>query len=79
MKKLIHLKILIIGLRSLGVEIAKNIILVGPNHVSIFDPEIVKINDLGDLGANFYISIDDIKNRKRRDEACLKKSSELNP
>ena len=72
MKKLIHLKILIIGLRGLGVEIAKNIILVGPNHVSIFDTEIVKIND---LGANFYISIDDIKNRKRRDEACLKKLS----
>ena len=72
MKKLIHLKILIIGLRGLGVEIAKNIILVGPNHVSIFDPEIVKIND---LGANFYIYIDDIKNRERRDEACLQKLS----
>ena len=76
MKKLIHLKILIVGLRGLGVEIAKNIILAGPNHVSIFDPEIVKIND---LGANFYLSIDDIKNKKRRDEACLKKLSELNP
>ena len=72
MKKLIHLKILIVGLRGLGVEIAKNIILAGPNHVSIFDPEIVKIND---LGANFYLSIDDIKNQKRRDEACLKKLS----
>ena len=49
---------MIIGLRGLGVEIAKNIILVGPNHISIFDPEIVKIND---LGTNFYISTDDIK------------------
>jgi len=76
MKKLIHLKILIVGLRGLGVEIAKNIVLAGPNHVSIFDPEIVKIND---QGANFYISLDDIKNQKRRDEACLKKLSELNP
>ena len=72
MKKISNLKILIIGLRGLGVEIAKNIILVGPNHVSIFDPEIVRIND---LGAYFYISIDDIKNWKRRDEACLKKLS----
>ena len=64
MKKLVNLKILIIGLRGLGIEIAKNIILAGPNHVSIFDPEIVKIND---LGSNFYLSENDVENKKRRD------------
>ena len=36
MKKLSYLKILIINLRGLGIEIAKNIILAGPNRVSIF-------------------------------------------
>ena len=76
MKKLVNLKILIIGLRGLGIEIAKNIILAGPNQVSIFDPEIVKIND---LGSNFYLSENDVENKKRRDEACIKKLSELNP
>jgi len=75
MKKLSHLKILIINLRGLGIEIAKNIILAGPKRVSIFDSELVKIND---LGANFYLSKEDI-NKKRRDESCLKKLSELNP
>ena len=75
MKKLVQLKILIIGLRGLGVEVAKNIILAGPNAVSIFDPELVSIND---LCSNFYLSSDDI-NKKRRDESSLKKLSELNP
>ena len=75
MKKLSHLKILIINLRGLGIEIAKNIILAGPNQVSIFDSELVNIND---LGSNFYLSNEDI-NKKRRDESCLKKLSELNP
>ena len=75
MKQLVQLKILIIGLRGLGIEIAKNIILSGPNKVSIFDPEIANIND---LGANFYLTSEDVKNKKRRDKACLKKLSELN-
>ena len=75
MKKLIKLKILIVGLRGLGIEIAKNIILAGPNKVSIFDPEFVNIND---LGSNFYLTNEDIKNKRRRDEACIKKLSELN-
>ena len=75
MKKLIQLKVLIIGLRGLGVEIAKNIILAGPNKVSIFDPEIININN---LGANFYLTNEDFKIKKRRDEACIKKLSELN-
>ena len=61
MRKLTHLKIFIIHLRGLGIEIAKNIILSGPNQISIFDPELVNIND---LGANFYLSVDDIKRKE---------------
>lgn len=33
MKKLIKLKVLILGLKGLGVEVAKNIILSGPKEV----------------------------------------------
>ena len=76
MKKLVQLKILIIGMRGLGIEIAKNIILSGPNRVSLFDPEIAKIND---LGSNFFLTEEDVKIGKRRDEASLKKLTELNP
>ena len=76
MRKLIQFKILIVGLRGLGIEVAKNIILSGPERVSLFDPEYVKIND---LGSNFYLSNEDIQNKLRRDEACLKKLIELNP
>jgi len=76
MKKLIQLKILIIGLRGLGIETAKNIILAGPNKVSILDPE---ISTLSDLGSNFFLTEEDVKNKKRRDQACLMKLSKLNP
>ena len=38
MGKLIKMKVLIIGMRGLGVEIAKNLILAGPARVDLYDP-----------------------------------------
>ena len=73
MEKISQLKIMIIGLRGLGVEIAKNIILSGPNKLVIFDPQEVSIQD---LGSNFYLSEKDIG--KRRDESCLLNLQKLN-
>ena len=73
MKKISQLKILIIGLRGLGIEIAKNIIVSGPKSVTIFDPNKIEIND---LGSNFYLLEKDIG--KRRDESCLYKLKKLN-
>jgi ubiquitin-activating enzyme E1 len=75
MKKLSTMKVLIIGMRGLGVETAKNIILSGPGEVDIFDPSPVKIND---LGSNFYLSEEDV-DKKKRDEACVDKLAKLNP
>ena len=75
-KILSNLKLLIIGLRGFGLEVAKNILLSNPNQVTIFDNEICKIND---LGSNYFLTDNDVLNRKRRDEACIKKLSELNP
>lgn len=75
MGKLIKMKILIVGMRGLGVETAKNIILAGPHEVQIYDPEKVKIND---LGGNFYLTEADV-GKKNRDEASLTQLSELNP
>ena len=75
MGKLIKMKILIVGLRGLGVETAKNTILAGPNEVQLYDPELVTIND---LGANFYLNEEDV-GKKRRDEASISQLTELNP
>ena len=75
MGKLIKMKILIVGLRGLGVETAKNTILAGPNEVQLYDPELIKIND---LCGNFYLTEEDV-GKKRRDEACVSQLAELNP
>ena len=74
MKKISELKILIIGLRGLGVEICKNIILQGPYKLSIFDNT---ISDKRDLCCNFYLEEKDI-GIKRRDSSIIKKLIELN-
>ena len=75
MKKIINLKILLIGLRGLGIEIAKNLVLSGPKLLSISDKNICRIND---LGSNFYINESDVNNLTR-EEACYEKLISLNP
>ena len=73
-KKLSTMKVLIIGMRGLGVETAKNIILSGPEEVDIFDPSLTAMKD---LTSNFFLSESDV-GKVNRDEACLKKLSQLN-
>ena len=75
MKKLMKLRILIIGLRGLGIETAKNIILSGPEKVFIFDPKIITITD---LGSNYYLKKKDV-GIKRRDESSFEELLKLNP
>ena len=75
MGKLIQLKVLIVGMRGLGAEVAKNIILSGPRSVTIYDPVLVQIND---LSSNCLLSEEDV-GKKFRDDASIKKLSELNP
>ncbi|KAK6589605.1 ubiquitin-activating enzyme e1 [Cryptosporidium xiaoi] len=75
MGKLIKLRVIIVGLRGLGVEIAKNIILAGPNSVTLVDDELCKYSD---MGANFYITEIDVKQGHRRSDACVNKLAELN-
>lgn len=74
MSKIKNIKLIVIGLRGLGIEVCKNIILTGVNKVSIFDDNICKISD---LSSNFYISEEDV-NKKRRDESCIENLRELN-
>lgn len=51
MNKISQLKIFIQGIRGLGIEISKNIILAGPKKVTIFDKNKIVIND---LTSNFF-------------------------
>ena len=75
MKKIINLNILILGLKGLGIEVAKNIILTGPEKVIIFDPNIVQLKD---LGLNYYLKEKDI-GKNRIDYSSIDCLSNLNP
>jgi ubiquitin-activating enzyme E1 len=74
MGKLIKMRVLIAGLRGLGVETAKNLILAGPKRVDIYDPTTV---DVKDLGGNFYLQESDVGSKSRA-EASVDKLKELN-
>ena len=74
MKKISDYKIFIYGMRGLGAEIAKNLILMGVKEVSICDEKIVKIND---LSANYILKEEDV-GKKRRDKACISYLKKLN-
>ncbi|CAI2374261.1 unnamed protein product [Moneuplotes crassus] len=74
MGKLANMRVLIVGMRGLGAEVAKNLILAGPKRVDIYDPHKAHIRD---LSSNFYISERSVL-RRRRDIASLKRLAELN-
>jgi len=73
MRRLAGANILISGLRGLGVEVAKNVILAGVRSVTLHDPSNV---EMWDLSANFYFTEADIG--KNRAVACCNKLQELN-
>lgn len=75
MGKLVQMKVLISGLRGLGVEMAKNLILAGPRAVVLHDDALVELRD---LGSNFYLSEEDV-GRRTRAQACVSQLAELNP
>jgi ubiquitin-activating enzyme E1 len=52
MGKLVKMNVVIVGMRGLGIETAKNLILAGPASVTIVDDTKVQP---ADLGSNFYV------------------------
>lgn len=73
MKLMAASNVLIIGLNGLGVEIAKNVCLAGVKSVTLYDPTLVT---LPDLGTQFFLRESDIGSR--RDLATLPRIAELN-
>jgi len=76
MGKLIKMKVLIVGMRGLGVETAKNLILAGPQSVTLYDPT---PSNMCDLGSNFYIDEQQVADGVSRADASLAQLHELNP
>ena len=75
MKKMQNSNVLISGLRALGVEITKNVILGGVKSCTVHDPE--EPNKY-DLSAQYYIAESDVGSGKTRAEICRPKLAELN-
>ena len=75
MKKIKNLKIFLHGLRGIGIEIAKNLILSGPSSLTITDNTTVTIKD---LGTNPFLTFEHI-NTTTRAKASISKLQQLNP
>ena len=75
MGKLIQLKVLIVGLKGVGVETAKNLILAGPKSVTLCDDRPAEI---ADLATNFYLTEQHVQSKTSRALASEPQLSELN-
>ncbi|ORX36807.1 putative ubiquitin activating enzyme [Kockovaella imperatae] len=73
MKKMASSNVLIVGMKGLGVEIAKNVALAGVKSVTIYDPNPVEI---ADLGTQFFLRENDIG--QPRASVTAPRLSELN-
>ena len=76
MTKLIKMRVLVVGLRGLGMEICKNLILAGPKSVSIWDPRPCQTVD---RSSNFYITQEHVTEKTSKADACLESLKILNP
>ncbi|KAJ9613057.1 E1 ubiquitin-activating protein [Cladophialophora chaetospira] len=73
MKRMGASNVLIVGLKGLGVEIAKNIALAGVKSLTLFDPEPAAI---ADLSSQFFLHPEDVG--KPRAEVTAPRVAELN-
>jgi ubiquitin-activating enzyme E1 len=73
MKRMGASNVLVVGLKGLGVEIAKNIALAGVKSLTLYDPAPVAI---ADLSAQFFLHPKDVG--KPRDEVTAPRVGELN-
>ena len=73
MKRMGASNVLIVGLKGLGVEIAKNIALAGVKSLTLYDPTPVAI---ADLSSQFFLHPEDVG--KPRDAVTAPRVAELN-
>ena len=75
MNKIMKMNIFIYGMRGVGIETAKNIVLAGPKSLTIFDPFKVKMND---LTSNYFLKEEHVQKGQKRDESCISDLINLN-
>lgn len=75
MKRFNNINIALFGLRGVGVEAAKNLLLTGPASLTICDEEIVTVED---LGCNFYLHECDV-GKVTRAKGCFTELHSINP
>ncbi|KAJ2307184.1 E1 ubiquitin-activating protein, partial [Coemansia sp. Cherry 401B] len=73
MKKMSTSNVLIVGLKGLGCEIAKNVVLAGVKSVTLYDPSPVAISD---LSSQFFLHQEDVG--KPRAKVSAPRLAELN-
>lgn len=73
MKRMGASNVLVVGLKGLGVEIAKNIALAGVKSLTVYDPAPAQI---ADLSSQFFLTSDDVG--KPRDQITAPRLAELN-
>ena len=71
--KMVGMKVLIVGCKGIGIEVAKNTALAGVHTLTLFDPERTAVQD---LGGNFFLSDDDLGTP--RAAACAPRVADLN-
>lgn len=59
------MKVLIVGVKGVGIECAKNTTLAGVHTMGLYDPG---LTELRDLGSNFFLTPDDVG--KPRAQVC---------
>jgi len=74
--KLKDINVLIVGMRGVGVESAKNLILSNVGSVVVWDPEPATARD---MGSNFYLTEAHVAKEVTRNEASLAQLKSLNP
>ncbi|KAM0717436.1 hypothetical protein Q7P37_007288 [Cladosporium fusiforme] len=74
MKRMGSSNVLVVGLRGLGVEIAKNIALAGVKSLTLYDPKPAAIED---LSSQFFLHPEDVG--QPRGKVTVPRVSELNP
>jgi ubiquitin-activating enzyme E1 len=73
MSKLLNMRVLIAGLKGVGMETAKNLALAGPGAITLWDDTPAAMRD---LGGNFFLNQEDVG--KPRAAAVAARLQELN-
>jgi len=74
--KLIKMRVVLYGLRGVGIETAKNLLLQGIGVLTLVDPRPCVIQD---MGCNFFVNEEDVKSGSPRAITMAPRLRELNP